>query len=57
MAVLKLILHIRIKGEDAKKVYEIHWWWIKGVGQAKQGKSLALDKKQNGDTQFCHVGG
>lgn len=42
MAVLQLVVYIRTKGGDIKRV---HWWFTKEAEESKAGKSLQLDKK------------
>ena len=49
MAVLPLVLYVRIKGGDVRRVrlHQNHWWQVKRVGESKigGGGSLRLYKK------------
>lgn len=57
-AVLQCTLYIRIKGGDVRRYMEsIGGRLRRQVGESKAGKSLGLDKRQNGETHFFSIGG
>lgn len=49
-------MHLESKEKTVRKVHKVLWWLIKEAAESEAGKSLGVNKKQNGETHF-HIGG